>query len=200
MFAPASSSSLSPARPRRGFTLLEVMVVGVLLAVLAAIAVPRLTGNTRRSFDLAADQVADLLLMYAQRDAFGAKPIGLMKNERGWLMLVQLDIDASDERSGDWRIDPFVPPVKFPDEVDLSSVVVTANGQRLDIIGQPLSHTPGEDRPSVQVFMQSRDREYQTTIDLAPHALAPVRSDRRTGTPRRVAVDLDAAGRSREDW
>jgi len=186
----------------RGFTLLEVMVVVVILALLATITIPRFSGTTRREFELVTDRVADLLMMFAQRDSLGQKPVGLWYDEtRRWLMLVVLDTDDSAPgREADWLTDPFVRPVKLPDVVDTDTLIVTADGEMAYIADYPLSHTPGETRPTIDIYFQSVDRMHSTTLVLEPHAVAPRRSDGSGRLQARMPVDLDAAGRSREDW
>ena len=55
-------------RPTRcGFTLIEMIVVIIVMAIMASLTLPRLFGNDRRQFQHVADQVSDLLMMYAQR-------------------------------------------------------------------------------------------------------------------------------------
>ncbi len=74
---------------RRAFTLVEVIVVTVLMAMLAVVLVTRLTGGTSREFDLATERVSDLMLMYAIRSEFADEPIGItMDPERNSLRLV----------------------------------------------------------------------------------------------------------------
>ncbi|MDY7108385.1 MAG: type II secretion system protein [Planctomycetota bacterium] len=186
----------------RGFTLLEVIVVVAILALLATLTVPRVTGMARREFDLTVDRVADLLMMFAHRDNLGQKPVGIMYDEsRRALMLVVLDIDDPEQRhSATWQIDRYVDPVKLPDIVDATSLVATADGEMAYIADYPLSHTPGEARPTIEIYFQSYDGEYSSTLVLQPYDVAPKRLDRSRQAQARMPIDLDAAGRSREDW
>ena len=87
-----------------------------------------------------------------------------------------------------------------PDVVDADTLIVTADGEMAYIADYPLSHTPGETRPTIDIYFQSIDRMYSTTLVLEPHAGAPRRSDGSGRLQARMPVDLDAAGRSREDW
>jgi len=199
MFRSPGSSRCN--RPR-GFTLLEVMVVVIILALVATITVPRLTGMAKREFDLVAERVADLLTMFAQRDNLGQKPVGLWYDEsRRALTLVVLDvIDPESRTQADWQIDPFVDPVRLPDVVDANSLMVIADGEAAYIAEWPLGHTPGEARPTIEVYFQSFDGQHRVTLVLQPYDVAPRRMDRSGRAQARLPLDLDAAGRSREDW
>ncbi|MCP3905955.1 MAG: type II secretion system protein [Planctomycetes bacterium] len=187
------------SRSPRAFTLLEVLIVVVILAILATLAVPRLTGTTRRTFDLTVDRVADLLVMFAQRDALGQKPVGIRFDaSRRELQLVTLE--RYDDGASDWWVDRFVIPVELPDVIDEERLGVYADGEWVDVREWPLHHTPGENRPSIEIVLASVDGEHETTIVLAPHDVAPRRSDRAGTVAARTPIDLDGAGRSREDW
>lgn len=184
-----------------GFTLLEVMVVVVILAVLATVAVPRLSGTERRAFDLAVDQVTDLLIMYAQRDRLERRSVGIVYDaDRGWLELRVLDVEpGATNEVAQWRADRFVAPVKLPDVIDRDALAVYADGEWVDIRGWPLTHATGEDRPTIEVLLRSREGDHVATLRLAPHDVVPSRMEDGTGSPRQP-IDLDAAGRSREVW
>jgi hypothetical protein len=185
--------------------LLEVLVVLIIIAFFAAIIVPRFTGNVRRSFNLTVDRVSDLLMMYAQRDNLGDKTIGLEYDRRNrWLQIVVLEGDP--EESGAlprWERDPYIDPVKLPDVMhDEMPFLIWADGEQVDIsrsTGRPLSHTPGEDRPTIEMALFSNRQEYEARLVLAPYDLSPRRTDL-DGSAARTRIDLDAIGRSREDW
>ena len=195
-------SRIAPSRIRtpRGFTLLEMIVVVVILAILAAAAVPRLVGNERRQFQLAVDQVADLLTMYAQRESTGMTSVGLEKNSANRLGLVILDIDPS--RPGQpamWRPDHNVKPVALPKFMREDDVVVFADGDEVDIAQWPLTNSVGQDRPAIDVVMYGPGET--ATLTLPPYGTSPVRMhDLRDSAGVRERVDLDGTGRSREDW
>ena len=189
-----------PRRPARaGFTLIEMVVTIIVLAVLAAITLPRLGGNRDRNFDLVTDRVADLLMMYAQRESLGRRPVGLWHdtiNRRLALTVAGVDADSTDRQTA-WLVDRFVRPVELPDDVSL--VDVQAEGQSIDISQYPLQTEPGENRPAIAIILEGPSET--VTIALASHALAPIKVrgdsyDSYLGGP----VDLDAAGRDREDW
>jgi prepilin-type N-terminal cleavage/methylation domain-containing protein len=189
-----------PTAPTRaGFTLIEMIVTLIVLAIVSAIILPRLGGNRDREFDLVTDRVADLLMMYAQRESLGRRPIGLWldaANHRLVLTVVGEDAQAGGRQAA-WMLDAFVRPVVLPEDVVVLDV--QADGESIDVSQYPLQTEPGENRPSIAIILEGPSEV--VTVALASHALAPVkvRGDsyhNYLGGP----VDLDAAGRDREDW
>jgi len=169
---------------RAGFTLLEVII----------------TGLSRHEFSLATDRVADLLTMYAQRDTLTSRPVGIGYDaDRQELQL--LLYTADDDGYADWNLDRFVDPVSLEGVIDLEALRIYADGESVNISEYPLTHTPGTERPDIQIVMQSPDGSQTTTLLLPPHALVPLRGDEgATVVELRRPVDLDEQGRSREDW
>jgi prepilin-type N-terminal cleavage/methylation domain-containing protein len=189
-----------PSRLARAFTLLEVMVVVVVLTLLMSMAIPRLGNTDRRTFQLAVDQVADLLMMYAQRDNLSPYPVGLLHDANNGQLLVMV-LDGDDDR-GDWTVDRLARPVNLPDVVDQDMLFVYVDGEPVSIREWPLGNTPGQDRPTLEISLQSMDGEQQVTLTLPSYGMSPKRqwSDGTGYLGRRETVDLDAQGRSREDW
>src|SRR5262245_48112392 len=110
----STAATTHPQRTPRGFTLIEMIVVVVILAIMAAMVVPRLGSSQRREFHLAIDQVSDLLTMYAQRESLGQKIVGLQYAGNEVRMMV-LDYDNSRPGSpATWHTDVYVEPVTLP--------------------------------------------------------------------------------------
>jgi prepilin-type N-terminal cleavage/methylation domain-containing protein len=187
--------------PVRGFTLIEVLVVVALIAIMAAVIVPRFSGNEQRQFQLAVDQVADLLTMYAQRESSGSTSVGLEQDYgRNELLLVVLDIDPTRRGAPSaWMRDHNTRPVRLPKFMRPEDVVVFADGEAVDISQWPLTNNVGQDRPSIEIAMYGP--RTSANLKLPPYAVAPIRTDDlRDSAGVRERVDLDASGRSREDW
>lgn len=187
-------------RPTRcGFTLIELIVVIIVMAIMASLTLPRLFGNDQRQFQNVADQVSDLLMMYAQRESLGTKPVGLWEDtDRRQLSLMTLEVfeDSLETQSG-WVIDRTVRPVSLPN--DVSILDVHADGESVDISEWPLQSPPGQLRPSLAIILEGPNGVI--TIAMASHSLVPLQIHSQQyaewmGGP----VDLDAAGRDREDW
>lgn len=190
----ASSSS------SRAFTLIEVIVVVVIMAILAGMLIPRFARTRERQFRLMAEEVLDLTMMFAQREALGQRPIGLWYDgEQHQLEVLILEPDPSDP-SGDeeWRADVSINPVSLPEWVD--PPVVLWDERYVDIQRWPLTSEPGQRRPRLELSLRSDN--LTASVILMPHAITPrlYGLDAVTALPDRQIIDLDAAGRSREDW
>jgi prepilin-type N-terminal cleavage/methylation domain-containing protein len=183
------------------FTLIEMIVVMVVLAVLGAMIVPRFSSNEERNFKLAVEQVSDLLMMYAQRENLGQKPVGLLHDRhRNRLLLMTLDTEDTAEGQGaEWREDPFVRPVQLPPFILEPDVEIYADGDLIDASDIPLSNELGQQRPTIRIAVRSAGRS--AALTLYPYGVAPeLTSDYLNTFTARTPEDLDAGGRSREDW
>ena len=181
--------------------MIELIVVLVLIAIMAALAVPRMTGNEQREFKLAVDQVSDLLTMFAQRQNLGQKMVGIYHDrQRHSIELVILDTDGDPaNHTATWRRDVYVQPVVLPRFMDDSDIAITMNGDAVDASEYPITCEIGEERPWVEVGMRGAGE--RALITLAPYGVAPSLSASFGSTGvHRAKVDLDNAGRSREDW
>jgi len=192
----------SGTRPQRAFTLVEITVSLVILAILAAIVIPRFTRTERRQFGRVVEQVSDLLIVYAQRDRLSRMPVGLYyDSEEQWLTVVLLDDpDAPGTDEFGWRRDPTISPVKMPEEVN--EIAAYENGEFIDIATWPLTNRNDQTRPKIELEIDT-DRHY-AVLTLEPHAVAPrVRygdSNIRQPPSPRDPIDLDRGGRNREQW
>jgi type II secretory pathway pseudopilin PulG len=186
-----------PQTPLRGaFTLFEMIVVMVVLIVLLGLSAPRIIGSERRQFEQAVNALSDLLIMYAQREAIGQKPIALYYNVLTHsIELRVLDMLEGDPSLADWRRDVAIPPVKLPDTVMVAEVL--ESGSALDSGEWVIYNTPGQPRPEIQITLQGN--EGLATVVLPSFALAPYTLNE-SGGGGRMPVDLDGTGRNREDW
>ena len=192
---------------RVGFTLMELMVVIAVLAIVMSVAVPRLLGGDEREFQLAGDQVADLLTMYAQRTRVGTQPVALSQDYNratGQVELMLMTLKEDDEERGfsDWVIDRYVRPVRLPTVIEPEGLTVVVDGEVVDISEWPVTTTRGQNRPRIEIILRHRETPASITLTLASYAIGPDRRDSygsSTG-PGRETVDLDLAGRSRDTW
>jgi type II secretory pathway pseudopilin PulG len=191
----------SHARSNRlAFTIVEVLVVVVILVLLATMMVPRLFTNDVRIYRATCEELADMLMMFAQRDALSQQPVGLFYNEDLHQIEVLLyDVDPeSYDRTPQWRQDRFIRPLKLPQFVEL--VEVLEDHATIDIRQWPLASRPGQQRPWIEIILGGPDGE-TTSITMAPHEVSPLVYSHDEQPPLiAVPVDLNAAGRMREDW
>ncbi len=190
--------------PRRlGFTLVEMVVVVAILAVIMAMTLPRMLGREGRVLQLAADRVADLLTMYAQRESLSSRPSGIWHDTASHsLVLMVLDADAATpDQPADWRPDRTVQPVRLPPSVDVErGVGASVDGTVVDISRWPIATELGKRRPRIEISLYDNDGRVKTLV-LPAHALRPYDLDDSDALlASRQPTDLDAAGRQREDW
>lgn len=180
-----------------------MIVVIAVLAVVMAMTVPRLAGRQGRVLQLAADRIADLMTMFAQREALSGRPVGIWHDaDRHRIVLLILDIDEADpQEPAEWRPDRTVRPVPLPESVDVQrGVAAIVDGRPVDISQWPVATEPGKPRARVELSLFD-DRGRVKTVVLPSHALVPyLLDDRNAVLALREPIDLDAAGRHREDW
>ena len=189
-------------RRSRGFTLVEVIVVAILLSFAALAVVPSLRANPSAKFQLATDQVMDLLSVYALRDRTGNAPVALQRQLDFQGMEVvsdRLALLVQDETDGvtEWRIDPHVRPVELIEAISRDGIDVRLDGELIDSEGEPIAHRPGEDRPDILVLLRQEDLQLTSMIRLSPWSIAPSRDGRAEAMDE---IDLDGLGRSEVDW
>ena len=197
MPAPRRSIRVNIALRRRGFTLIEALLVVAVLAILAGLIVPRMGGITRRQDTVAVDRVADLLTMFAFRSSAGKQPVGLMYDGRSRTFeLLILDIDPT--QRGDpvvWQPDRLSMPAPLPEGMELAFA-------REDLSTLPdtewmIETKPGGERPRIELRLEGQ--AIAVDLMLEPYALAARRSDRQNVAVRERR-DLDEEGLDRERW
>lgn len=209
----------------RGFTLIELIVVIVLLGVVAGLFAPRLMSTSSRRAESNMREIADLLGVAARRDASGG---GLSAEsqrlaydgEKKTLALrvrrARLNARGETEDSGVWRNDPLAPVVNL-EYVKVSRAVI--DGVAADDRAWTLDFVPGQVRPTVELVVESvsgggssgrgsRSRAsagprwnvlllaYLTSAEVA--ALGATQTAAGGGALR--SVDLDAAGLGDRAW
>ncbi len=191
---------------RRAFTLIEVIVVTVLMAMLAAVLVTRLSGAASREFDIATEKVSDLMLMYAIRSEFAAEPVGITVDpNRNSLSLVIRRGERDDMNNG-WMPDLSVREVRLPDFLPVQQMEFLVDGDSVDPSDKPITNLPGQPRPGLEVTLKSNDSQLARSVrlTLTPSALRPLRQDSMRNEPissiPRTSIDLDTSGRWQEDW
>ena len=183
---------------RRGFTLLELIVVISILAIVSSVVIPRLRGLSKGKADVACERLSELLSLFAWRDNAGSQQCAIYMNpDTGAIELWTLEPNPKrPTKQADWISDRFVQSVLIPEGVELE---VIADGLRLDgnewrIVGSPSGNR-------VRIEMKVIAEGFEALLVLAPGAAMPTRVDNgKVMDDQRAALDLDARGMSREPW
>lgn len=181
---------------RHAFTLLEIIVVIMIIGVLASMIVPRLSGNQNREFTLLVDRVNDIVLMFAHRVSTSNQAAALRFDHEH----KQFELLTKVEEDGEyyWSFDPLATPVQLPSWLEADSITIFVDGEIADTSQWPVTATPGETRPLIEVAVEWED--HSALISLPSHAMGPNIWFDDIGTEPLMPIDLDAQGRGREEW
>jgi prepilin-type N-terminal cleavage/methylation domain-containing protein len=183
----------------RGFTLIELVVVVVILAVAAAMVVPRFSGTARQEADNAIERVEDLLRMFAFRESLGVQQVALWRDPvDGRIHLLTKDApEPGSDEVPDWRPDRFASPVALPEGLELATLEVDDDSR--DPGEWIIPSVPGGERPQIEVRLVGHG--FDTTVTLPSGGTGVVRVDADKPAPvARFPVDLNRQGRGDEPW
>ena len=194
---PPASRRLSNAA--RAFTLVEIIVVVVILAIAAMAVVPKFMSTAKQEADIAVDKVGELMRLFAYRQALSSQQVAIWRDGAdGRIQLLVKDIvgdDAESER--EWRGDRFAAPVRLPAGVDVTDVRM--NDQRMRNDEWLLASVPGGLRPKIEIRIAGNGVD--ATLVLPTGSASVVRVDEGREAPFvRVPIDLYQAGRDQEPW
>ena len=184
-------------RLKRGFSLLEIIIVCAILVIVAAMAVPRFLVVERKREEKAIADVEDLLRMFAFRNSVGTQQIGLHHEKlSGEISLWILDLNPN-EPDGPriWQQDRLSPVVELPETM----VIDGASSDDIEIRDDvwTITSNPDGSRPRIAISLQGR--EASGLILLENYSSVPVRADKDMKDVR-VPIDLDREGRSLDPW
>ena len=183
---------------RRGFTLLELIVVISILVVVSSVVIPRLRGLSKGKADVAIERLSELLSLFAWRDNAGSQQCAIYMNpDSGAVELWTLEPNPKRPTDpAEWMRDRFVQPVRMPEGVELE---VMADGMRLNGSEWRIVGSPSGNR--VRIEMRVTTDGFDSHLIMEPHAAMPTRVDNgKVIEDQRAAQDLDARGMSREPW
>ena len=184
----------------RGFTLIEVIIVAVVLVLLATAIVPRMSGISRRKNDAAFDAAASVIAAFAFHDSTGNEQLALAYDSdfRQLELQVLEEPNANTGQRPGWRIHPFTQPISLPDNMEITMIL--SDGESLNTEDFFITTQSSGDRPSIKMRIEADDDF--ATISLTPHALSPVieRDGDSVKKTIRERSNLDDMGLEREDW
>ncbi|NUQ67753.1 MAG: type II secretion system protein [Phycisphaerales bacterium] len=156
---------------RRAFSMIEVLVVILILAILAGVMAPRLATFTALRVEPTARRAGDVLSIAGRRDRLSSQRVAVDYADGVLRMLVLLP--ATDGRGSEWREDPLAPPV------DLGPVMLVSarlDGVELDTDQWRVELAAAGRRPSLTLLLSGPGEHDPWTVELAPEgASAEVR-------------------------
>ncbi len=185
--------------PPRAFSLVEVVVVVVILAVVAGFAMPRVLNAGGRQVRAAAVSTGDLLSVAARREALTSQQVCVTYDEATHqIVLLSLVTESSEGGSpAFWRVDRLAPAVRLGDAV---VAAVEADGAAMDPASFRLEFTPGVRRASYKVSLTDARAKEQWTIELPAHADQAVVGPGSGSGLFDHSIDLDAGGAGSAAW
>jgi len=182
---------------KRGFSLLEVIIVCVMLVIVAAMALPRFIVVERQREEKAIGDVEDLMRMFAFRNAAGTQQIALHYEQASnevslWIM----DLNPNNpEGARIWQQDRLSTPVELPEGMIIDEAMSDDSSMH-DETWTITTHPDGS-RPRIGVSLKGRNAA--GLLLLETYSTVPVRADDEKALVRQP-VDLDREGRSEERW
>ncbi len=181
----------------RGFSLLEVIIVCIMLVIIGGLAMPQFLAVERQREEKAIVEVEDLLRMYAFRNAVGTQQIGLHFDQSAReLTLWILDLNPQDpEGLRVWQQDRLSSAVELPEFMTVDG----AASDDIEIREETWTITSNPDGSRPRIAVSLKGRAASGTLMLDSYSSVPVRVDR-ADTAIRMPVDLDNEGRALDRW
>lgn len=182
---------------RRAFTLVELVVVIVILAVVAGVAAPRLLGSRGRAAQNEAREVAALLSVAAHRSALGGGRLAV-EYSGGDRALTLLRLGSAEEG---WVPDSLSTPVRL---ANARIAAAAADGAALPSGGWRVEFPTNDRRPDLLLIVQSATGVRPArvwTVGLPSFAAAAgIEEGDRPASGWPVSFDLDAEGVGDQRW
>jgi prepilin-type N-terminal cleavage/methylation domain-containing protein len=194
-------------RRPRAFTLIELVIVTILIAVLIGLIAPRMIDSGRRQAEFETAEITRLLGVAARRAALSGEIVAVeYDGSVPRLSLVALrETETSRGRRRTWVEDPLVPAVEL-NYVDI--LTASADGQTIGTAGSKwwVDFNPSEPRPALWLLVgrPRSDSTNQWQVELLPEETSASR--RSSSQPSRASaagalrVDLDAINQGERAW
>jgi type II secretory pathway pseudopilin PulG len=175
-----------------------MVVVIAIMAIIVAFIAPRMTALKQTEGRYAADQVADLMRMWAYRNSMMTQQVGLWCDpERKEIRLMIRDIDPRRPDDGPvWQEDRLTIPVRLPEGTTLTEVYIDGAGRNTD--DWFVQSNADGSRPRFELGVSTGNSVTRLLVE--PYSTTVVRSDDRAGGASRQRVDLDREGARDIPW
>lgn len=190
-------------RQLRAFTLIEVVIAIIIIAVMAAMIMPRLTRTVKGEHEAVVDRMQDLLSMYAFREGTSSQQIAIWQDpETGWFTLLTAQREQDGAHDGrpavvEWVADRRLTPIALPRGMELAELLV--DGQSVTGTDWLIPTVPGGGRPAIEMRLVSD--AVDSLLRLDSNAIVPVRMDSGAEAPfQREARDMTEYGSRGEQW
>lgn len=184
-------------RYNAGFTIVEVIVVMVVLAVIAGAIAPRLTSSAGRRARMEAQAVERTLTALAMRDALSSQRLALDFDGNALRAVALVATDDEPDALRRWRVDPLIPEARLS---ELSFAGGAADLNQLSRRSFRIELPRVERRPDLDLrFIDTRGVVWQ--VALRSGATRAAAGEAVAGAPEPAGIiDLDLAGQGRRPW
>lgn len=198
-------SSLSERGDTRGFTMIELVVVVLMIAVIGGLMVPRLVGNERRRASAECDDVQRLFSTAASRSALSGQSVLIRYDGRSHVLSAKVlrEVVERGEIRHAWTEDRMFVPIRLE---SLAFRRGSADEQELSAGGWEIVFPTGEPRPLAWLaFSANADPETAGwQVELLPDETGAskrsMRDRSRASEAGLFRKDLDAIGQGERAW
>jgi prepilin-type N-terminal cleavage/methylation domain-containing protein len=191
----------TPRQNPRGFTLIELIVVVVILSVAAAVVMPRMFERGSRGAELSARSLAALVSAIGTRAALGGQRLALRYDARDNRVIPESWTFAGTpgdfSSQGEWANDRVLSPVTLE---GLEVKWLTVDGSPITPASWRIESRQGAPAPVIAIGVGQPRAGRSWVIDLAPGSLRAHLRSADLPANATSAVDLDARGLDKEPW
>jgi prepilin-type N-terminal cleavage/methylation domain-containing protein len=190
-----------PHSPARAFTLIELVVAIVIMAVMVGLIVPRLLSTTERRTRAEVESVADVVTVAARRASLSTQRVSLAYDSGvGLRVMIQRAKDLASFQPGNlqWVYDPLAP------SPSLEGVTVTGaslDGKALTGSSWLVDFFPASRQPDLSIGLEDSSGRPWTVVLTGDSVQA--RAYQGTAAQvgvRTTAIDLDNGGKGDQPW
>jgi prepilin-type N-terminal cleavage/methylation domain-containing protein len=191
----------SAPHPRRAFTLIELVVAIVIMAVMVGLIVPRLLTTNDRKLRAQVESLTDVVTVAARRASLSTQHVALeYDRDTGLRVMILRAKDLTSFAPGNmvWVPDPLAPT---PTTDELSIVSASADGKPLSASAWRVEFAPSTRAPDVAIGLEDSAGKAWTILLTSDSMQARAVE----GAPRQVAIqsqaiDLDAGSKGDQPW